>query len=139
MKVQSVNNYNQNFGTKVYVSSDALNAINRSPRYARIKIFNHIKDLKGNGVEDVLLLQYEKNNTLDVNIYAASTNKDEYLITKDGWSEKDFITDPFSYGSRKSYINIKDLYQNLIEDIAHSNEKTDKASTEKYLKGFLEL
>lgn len=139
MKVQAVNNSNPSFGTKVYASNDALNAISKAPKNARTKIFKHIKDLKNNGVDDLLLLQYEKDNTLVADIYAVSTNKDEYLITTGGWKAKDYITDPFNYGKRKSYISIKGLYKSLIEDIARSNAKTDKASTEKYLKGFLEL
>ena len=139
MQIQAVSSSNPSFGTKVYANSDALNAINKAPKNARTKIFKHIKDLKSNGVEDVLLLQYEKNNTLVADIYAVSTNKDEYLITTGGWKAKDYITDPFNYGKRKSYISIKGLYKSLIEDIARSNAKTDKASTEKYLNGFLEL
>ncbi len=139
MQVQAVDNNNTSFGTKVYASSSALKAIKKSPHNAKTKIFKHIKDLKNNGVDDVLLLQYEKNNTLVADIYAVSTNKNEYLITTGGWKVKDYITDPFNYGTRKSYINIKELYQSLIEDIAHSHAKTDKSSTEKYLKEFLEL
>ena len=142
MQIQGINGKNTTFGTKVYASGEALNAINKAPKNAKSKIFKHIKDLKNNGVDDVLLLRHEKsaagNDALIADIYGAGSNKNEYLLTID-WSAQNYIVDPFTYGDRKSYISIKGLYNSLIEEIACSNVKMDKSLCDPYIKQHIEL
>ena len=144
MNVSGINNvcYNQSFGTKVYVNREALNAIKQSPKNARSKIYKHIKDLKNNGVDDILLLRHEKypgrNDALVADIYANGLAKDKFVITS-GWSAKDYIVDPHTYGNKNSYISIKKLYQNLVEDLAYSRIFTDKSSCMPFIRKQMKL
>ena len=133
---------NPSFGTKVYAIRDAFDAIKQSPKNARAKIYKHIKDLKNNGANDILLLRHEKyhgrNDALVADIFVKGSSKSKF-ITASSWSAKDYIVDPHSYGPKKSYINIKGLYQDLIEDLPYSRILTDKSSFKSYIKRQIKL
>ena len=60
MQIQKVQSNQTNFGTKVYIDSSTKILLESSK--AKRKIFNHINQLKNNGVEDVFVLKHGHSN-----------------------------------------------------------------------------
>ena len=142
MQVNSIDS-NTSFGTKVYAAKDAYNALQNTPRNAKKKIFQHIEALKNNGADDILLLQYRKtnlnNNVIVADIYVNNPDKNEYTVPSGDWLAQEFIVDPHKSGGRQSYINIKRLYNKLLEHIKYFNTQANKEASDSYLKTFIEL